>query len=399
MRAKPIRLLCVAVVLSAVVLCGCTNPGADGRRDPAAGATASSSPEAETPRQEPDEALEFVGRGSSLVQDLWQPVGSMAPLRTALPRVLRIEDAAGAPSLHEAPIESAVLAAGTDPQSFGVGEVGLMSPDGEWRIVDRDRLGMRKSDIVEQQFELSPNGRQLALGDQYGVVVVDLASGAAVRVEVPFRDPVLHWWTPDGVGVVVTARGGLRGGAEAVVVRPRDRAVEPVGYDPWSSSVDRDGRVVEFARNSGWAGSDRFAPGDVFTTVRTWPERGEASEVARLENAVPSDAEVGSHLSTLVGVVQGAYPQGRKLARGVLAIDPTTGQSRGLLELAPDRIVWASVIGVLDHRWLLLHVPYGPGGGLCAWDPVAAELRGVMTTDEQATTVSLATDLMRRSPR
>ena len=321
----------------------------------------------------------------------------MKPLRTALPDGLRFEEIQQAPSLHEAPIRSAVLAVGTQPQAYSVGEVAVMSAEGEWRVVDRDSLGMRDAEIVEQQFRLSPDGQLLALGDEYGVVIVELATGTAARIKVPSKDPVLHWWTSDGGSVVLTPRGGTM---RTLAVRVEDRVVERLGFFAWSSSVGIGDRVSELVPNPRSAEEDFLASADAYTAIRQWRGDRETSEVVELENAVPRDAQAGNQSSpSLIGIAQGAYPEGQKLARGILAIDPATGRSRGLLALTRDQIIWASVVGALDDRWLLLDITPGPGGGLAAWDPVDEELRGVLPIDEQAANVSIAMDLLSDSVR
>lgn len=59
---------------------------------------------------------------------------------------------------------------------------------------------------------------------------------------------------------------------------------------------------------------------------------------------------------------------------------------------------WASVLGPLGERWILLHIPFGPGGGIVAWDPVGERLRAVTAIDEQGAVVSVAGRLVRRRP-
>ena len=324
-------------------------------------------------------------------------MGDLPPLRAMLPGGLRFDEIQEAQPLHEAPIKSAVLAVGTVPQAYSVGEVAVMSPGGDWRLVDRESLGMRDAEIVEQQFMLSPNGRLLALGDAYGVVIVELASGTAIRIKVPAKDPVLHWWSPDGASIVLTPRGATK---RTLAVRVADGVVERLGFFAWSSSVGTRDRVAELVPNARSAEEDRPASGDAYTAIQHWRGDEKPSEAVELENAVPIDAQSGNHSSpSLIGIAQGAYPEGQRYARGVLAVDPGTGRSRGLLALTPDQIIWASVVGTLDDRWLLLDVPFGPGGGLAAWDPVAARLRGVLPIDEQAANVSVAIKLLSDSLR
>jgi len=388
MRAK-VLLTAVAVL---VALAGCTSPSDDDRREPAAARQTGTSSSVEP---SPPESTAFVGRRSPLVQDLWRPVGDLPPLRTVLPGGLRFDKIQQAPLLHEAPINLAVLAVGTVPQPYSVGEVAVMGPGGEWRIVNRESVGMRNADIVEQQFMLSPNGRLLALGDEFGVVVVELATGTAVRIKVPAKDPVLHWWSPDSTSLVLTPRGGTK---RALAIRVVDRVVERVGYHAWSSLPGAPDRVAELVPNPRSAEEDRLASGDAYSAIQHWRADQETTYVS-LEHAISSDARVGGQWSSWIGVVQGAYPEGQQSARGVLAVDPATGRTGGLLALTPRQIVWASVGGALDDRWLLLQLTFGPGGGLVAWDPVAAQLRGVLPIDEQAANVSIAMGLVSDSLR
>jgi hypothetical protein len=385
------RLLPAAVTIL-IALSGCSDPGDEQQRQQAAGGQVATPPSPEPSPKQP----EFVGRRSPLIQELWEPVSDMTPLRTALPESLRFDEIQQAPLLHEAPIRSAVLAVGTEPQAYSVGEVAVMSPSGDWRVVDRGSLGMRNPDIVEQQFELSPDGRRLALGDEFGVVIIDLAKGTTTRIEIPSKDPVLHWWTPDGTSIVLTPRGVPK---RTLALRVAGQVVEPLGYHSWTSSPGPADEVAEFVPNARSAEGDLLATDDAYTAIQHWRDDRETSDVVELENAVPRGSRPGRQWSSLIGVVQGAYPEGRTYARGVLAIDAATGQSRGLLRLAPAQIIWASVIGALEDRWLVLQIPFGPGGGLAAWDPVSAEVRGVLPIDEQAADVSIAMQLVSDSLR
>jgi len=379
------RLLLAALAVLAAMT-GCESGSDEPRREPAATGQVATPP---APKPSPPKPLEFVGRRSPLVQRLWQPVSDLAPLRTVLPDSLAFDEIRQAPVWHQAPIKSAVLAVGTEPQPYGVGEVAVMSPGGAWRVIDRGALGMRNPEIVEQQFQLSPDGRLLALGDEYGVVILELAAARATRFEVRSKDPVLHWWTPDGTSVVFTPRGRTM---RTLAVRVVERVVERLGFSAWSSSVDTTGDVVELVPNPKSA--------DAYTAIQHWRHDRETAEVVELENAVPRDAQTGNESSpSLIGIAQGAHPEGQKLARGILAIDPATGRSRGLLALTPEQISWASVVGALDDRWLLLDITFGPGGGLAAWDPVDEELRGVLPIDEQAANVSIAMELLSDSLR
>jgi hypothetical protein len=387
------RLLLAALAVLAA-MSGCESRSDEPRPEPAATGQVATPP---APKLSPPKPLEFVGRRSPLAQRLWQPVSDLAPLRTVLPDSLAFDEIQQAPLWHEAPIKSAVLAVGTEPQPYGVGEIAVMSPGGAWRVIDRGALGMRNPEIVEQQFRLSPDGRLLALGDEYGVVILELAAARATRFEVPSKDPVLHWWTPDGTSVVFTPRGRTM---RTFAVRVVDRVVERLDFFAWSSSVESTGGVIELVPNPRSAEEDFLASADAYTAIQHWRHDPERSEVVELENAVPRDAQTGNQSSpSLVGIAQGAHPEGQRYARGILAIDPATGRSRGFLALTPDQMIWASVPGALDDRWLLLDIPFGPGGGLAAWDPVAEELRGVLPIDEQAANVSVAMDLLSDSLR
>lgn len=388
-RRKPL----LVAVMTLLPLYGCTSPGVSDPSEPASTRQISESPATEPSPLKP---AEFVGRRSPLIQQLWQPVADMTPLRTLLPQSLDFSEIRRAPLLDQAPIKSAVLAVGTVPRAYSVGEVAVMSPSGEWRIVDRNALGMRNPAISEQQFKLSPNGRLLALGDEFGVVIVELATATvAARIKVPSKDPVLHWWSPDGASVVMTRRSDAKQG---LAVRVLDRTVEPLGYHVWASSPGPGGRVAELAPNSKSPVQDFLLADGAFTAIQFWRDDRQTPDSVTLENAVPNDSAVGRRWSSSIGVVQGAYPQGQRMARGVLAIDPTTGKSQGLLHLTPAQTIWTSVVGALDDRWLLLNIPFGPGGGLCAWDPVGAQVRGVLPINENAN-LSIAMELVSASLR
>ena len=155
---------------SLAALAGCTS--ADGHNESSSPTPLSSAGDdvSANPTPEPADSPAYVDAESPLVQRLWRPVGSLPLLRTGLPRRLDTAEIESAPSLSDAPLASAVIAVGTDPAPYHVGGVAVMSPEGAWRIVDRQRIGMRRTDDIEQPYLLSPDGRTLALGDEYGLV-------------------------------------------------------------------------------------------------------------------------------------------------------------------------------------------------------------------------------------
>lgn len=237
-----------AVVLACLlVLMGCTDgrpeatrtPNTDGD-NPTASPTASRS---DTPK------AAFVGPDSSVVQHLWRPIESLTPLRTNLPPILNFATIRQSPLLTTAPVGPAVLAVDTDPRPYNVGDPAVVNAAGEWRVIERDALGMRNPDNVEQQFELSPDGSTLALGDRYGIVFLDLTTGAWTRVRIGVQEPVIHAWTTTGDGVVITRRG-IGDANEAWEVRADDGTVLRAPFDPWWSSMQRDGSVAELAGSS-----------------------------------------------------------------------------------------------------------------------------------------------------
>lgn len=139
------------------------------------------------------------------------PVGpndSLRPLRTSLPRRLDFAEIRRSPRINDAPLDSAVLAVCVDPQPYLVGDPAVVGADGQWRLVERGLLNMRNPNSFEQQFELSPDGTILALGDEFGVVFLHLAAGTTTRAPTRLKDPVLHSWTGQSRGVLVTERGG-----------------------------------------------------------------------------------------------------------------------------------------------------------------------------------------------
>jgi len=108
-----------------------------------------------------------------------------------------------------------------------------------------------------------------------------------------------------------------------------------------------------------------------------------------LRVGVPQEARVARTFSSLVGI--GQDPSKRMgTAGGVGALDPSTREMTGFLRLPRSQLMWASVQDQAGERWLLLHIPYGEGGGIVAWDPVRQQLRAVTRIDAQAAHVSLA---------
>lgn len=75
-------------------------------------------------------------------------------------------------------------------------------------------------------------------------------------------------------------------------------------------------------------------------------------------------------------------------------LNPHTGKAVGFLSLPAGPLAWVSQQGLIGERWIILNVPYGSGGGLFAWDPIAQRLRCVTRIDDQAANISLAADLI-----
>lgn len=362
----------IRVATGVLLLAGCSGQqaGPGPAPEPATVDSAAATPEAVP--------LTFVGPSSPGVQDLWRPVGSLPRLASVLPDRLDFAEIRASPELSDAPIDAAVLAVGSQPASFGVGEVAVMSTSGEWRLVDRERLGMRDPDIVEQQFSLSPDGSTLAMGDELGIVFVRLSTGASTRVETRVADPVLHLWTDDG-GVVFSTRGAQS--PATWKARPEDRSVARVDFHAWNAAADTEGRIAELVPRASEPRSRQS-----FTGIRMW-SGGDVRETVPLGVGIPQVARVGQEWSSLLGVVQ--LPSNR--AGGVAALEGGSGRLAGFLQLPRALVDWTTVEGVVDERWLLLSLPFGEGGGLVAWDPYAEELRSVTRFDEQAVVVRLAT--------
>ena len=365
-----------AVVLACLlVLVGCTDaqpeatptPNTDGD-SPTASPTASQSA---TP-----EAV-FVGPDSSVVQHLWRPIESLTPLPTNLPATLDFAAIRGSPLLTTSPIGPAVLAVGTEPRPYNVGDPAVVNAAGEWRVIERDALGMRNPDNVEQQFELSPDGSTVALGDRYGIVFLDLTTGTSTHVRVGVQEPVIHAWTASGGGVLITRRG-IGDTNEAWEVRADDGSVLRAPFDPWRSSMQRDGSVAELARS--------------FTEVRIW-RRGQVVNTQPLRVGIPPRASVANEGNAWVG-----YRQDRRrktgTAGGFGVLHPHTGRAVGFLNLPAGPLAWVSQQGLVGERWIILNVSYGRGGGLFAWDPIAQRLRSVTRIDDRAANISLAADLI-----
>lgn len=364
-----------AVVLACLlVLMGCTDgqpeatptPNTDGV-SPTASPTASQSA---TP-----EAV-FVGPDSSVVQHLWPPE-SLTPLRTNLPATLDFAAIRQSPLLTTSPIGPAVLAVGTEPRPYNVGDPAVVNAAGEWRVIERDALGMRNPDNVEQQFELSPDGSTLALGDRHGIVFLDLTTGTSTRVRIDVQEPVIHAWTATGDGVLITRRG-IGDANEAWEVRADDGSVLRAPFDPWRSSMQRDGSVAELAGS--------------FTEVRIW-RGGQVVDTQPLRAGMPPRASVANEGNAWVG-----YRQDRRrktgTAGGFGVLNPHTGRAVGFLSLPAGPLAWVSQQGLIGERWIILNVPYGDGGGLFAWDPIGQRLRTVTRIDDQAANISLAADLI-----
>lgn len=370
----------VAVVACSLLLGGCT----DGQPGPPPASLRSDSP---TPspatRQSEKPGLAFVGPDSPVLQQQWRPIKSLTPLRTNLPHRLDFAAIRQAPLLTESPLGPAVLAVGTEPGPYNVGDPAVVNAAGEWRVIERDLLEMRNPRNVEQQFELSPDGSVIALGDEYGIVFLDLTTGESTRIETNLQDPVIHAWTGTVGGVVITRRGYAK---RAWEVRMDDESVSPVHFDPWRSSVGRDGSVVELVGQSvgTTAGS--------FTQVRTWRD-GRVVARQPLLDGIPRGAAVANERGSWVG-----FRQDRRRGTGTIggfgALDHQTGDVVGFLGLPAEPLAWVSQQGSIGARWIILNVPYGTGGGIVAWDPVGRRLRAVTVVNDQAANVSLARDLI-----
>jgi hypothetical protein len=256
-----------------------------------------------------------------------------------------------------------------------------VSADGQWRLVERDLLNMRNPNMFEQQFELSPDGTILALGDAFGIVFLHLATGTTTRVVTRLKDPVLHSWTGPSRGVLVTERGGpgLEKAWEVTVTGTNLR----VPFDPWLSAVGTDGRIVEFSPAPIEPRSKHS-----FTDVRVWRD-GDLVSTRPLKSGVPQEARVAREWSSVVGIRQHRSKR-MSSAGGLGVLNPRTGQMTGFLPLPKQPLSWVSMQGPMTDRWLMLSIPFGVGGGIFAWDPVRQQLRAVTEIEEQAASVSLA---------
>ncbi|MDN4175536.1 hypothetical protein QWY28_21410 [Nocardioides sp. SOB77] len=390
MRPRSVSPAAATVAALALLLTGCDGSPAPGlpRADERSSTASPTAPPA-APAVEPP----ALRRSDPLVQDLWRPVPELGTLATTLPASLDLDAIDVSRTLSEAPVDAAVLAVGIGARPYGMDDVAVLGRDGGWRLVDRSTLGMRDDAIVEQQFLLSPDGRMLALGDDHGIVLVRLATGRAVRVATPFQQPVLHWWDPDGSAVVLSDRRRQRDTWE---VRLPERTATPHDHHGWSSAVGPSGGVVELVPNIASPGRSTRPAHAPFTGLRASSGGRAPDATTPLSHALPHDAHVGHRAGDLLGVAHGHDPEGRRTIPGVSAVDLRSGELVGLLEMSPRQLAWTSVEGVLGDRWLLLHSPSGPDGGLVAWDPVAAELRSVMAIEQRATVVSIADRLLER---
>lgn len=371
--------IAVMALACSLMLSGCT----DGRSEsPPVGADSPQPSASLTTSQPPTSGLAFVGPDSPVVQRLWQPIESLTLLRTNLPSSLDFAAIRQAPLITESPIGPAVLAVGTEPRPYNVGDPAVVNAAGEWRVIERDALGMRNPGNVEQQFELSPDGSVIALGDQYGIVFLDLTTGESTRVEVGVSDPVIHAWTWSGAGVLITRRGLSK---EAWEVRMNDASVSRVPFDPWTSSVRRDGSVAELVAQTG------EATAGAFTEVRIW-RRSRVIDTRPLRVGVPRQAFVANEGDNRIGFRQDRRRK-TKTTGGFGVIDTRTGDMVGFLDLPSEPLVWVSQQGQIGARWIILNVSYGRGGGIFAWDPVGQRLRAVTRIDDQGANVSLAADL------
>lgn len=363
-----------------LMLSGCTI----GRPGPAPDSTQpTASP---TTSQPATQGLAFVGPDSPVVQRLWQPIESLRLLRTNLPSSLDFAAIRQAPLVTESPIGPAVLAVGTEPGPYNVGDPAVVNAAGEWRVIDRGALGMRNPGIVEQQFELSPDGAVIALGDEYGILFLDLTNGEATRVKTSVQDPVIHAWTGRTRGVVISRRYTSLQENTGWEVRRSPGTVARVPYEPWSSSLRVDGSVVELVAQTGSA-----TPG-ALTEVRIWRRR-QAIDTQPLRVGVPRQAAIANEGNDWIG-----FRQDRRRKAGTTGgfgvIDPRTGNMVGFLDLPPEPLGWVSQQGLVGARWIILNVSYGVGGGIFAWDPVGQRLRAVTRIDDEGANVSLAADLV-----
>jgi hypothetical protein len=247
---------------------------------------------------------------------------------------------------------------------------------------------MRRTDDVEQPYVLSPDGHTLVLGDEYGLVLVDITTATSRRVPLEARNVVLHWWAPDGSQLVFTPRGS---GEKTLALVLEDLAVRRVDYRAWASSVGPQGQIAEFLPRA-------TSREPIYTEVQIHQATGGATPPVTLGVQVRPRPTIGRQWGSLIPVLQ--IPRGRGVtvpARGVLALDPRTGQGVGLLELGGGKAGWTSMPAVTSDGWILLNVAHGEGGGLVAWDPVHRRLRAVMAFDEQATHVSVAAEAFESS--
>ena len=175
--------------------------------------------------------------------------------------------------------------------------------------------------------------------------------------------------------MIFTPRGS---GQKTLALAVADRTVSRVDYQAWASSVGPQGQVAEFIPRA-------TSPKPVYTALQMH-QAGSATSPAVLRVRVRPRPSIGRQWDSFIPVLQTPRKTGGTIpARGVLALDPSSGQGVGLLELDGSKAAWTSMPAATADGWLLLNVSHGHGGGLVAWDPVGKWLRAVIAFDEQAT--------------
>lgn len=370
--------LAVALVLVAGAACdgsgqGGSTPGAEtgsGGTRPGPGSGASSRPLSPT---------------SGLAQDVWRPVDDLPVRDTPLPRVVDLAKVAEARPVNRAPLGRALMAVGVLIRArhvggFAAGMVGLVGPGGELRLVDLSAAGVRQGNNIEQPFELSPDGRLLALGDRRGIVIVDVGTGRSRRFVVGAKSPVALHWMPDGQELLFMNRHTADTGWRLPLAT--GEAVQ-TPYSPLSTCPRAPGEVLSFN------GPYQTPVREVVWWTHDEPERNVTlASPVQFSGPVVCRGNIAGYDSPFRQV------DGHPALRGLAVLDSASGEFVSALPL-PTRAARRTTVNGWDTTGgLLFTTAPGRTGGVLRWSRQDEELSVLTRIPTRGTIVSLATDLL-----
>lgn len=256
---------------------------------------------------------------------------------------LDLNDAAIAPPLSEAPVPRALLAAAIsfdagDPanETVGTGRVHLLTPDGQWRRIEYTDFGYH----IESAFELSPDGRRLAMseGDKSAVIVVNLHDSSFTRYPLPVREAIVLRWAPDSSAIKFFGRDKMGPGFELDLSTSRVRKTRYEAY--FSDYAGGPRKSLEVSRND-----------DGYGVINTFTDgRHRSSQLLQYSDILGLDPKMRRFLAYDYRTRRRDRDEGAN--DGITVVDPATGELHAMLTDERVRRTWTQSLDWITDREL-----------------------------------------------